>query len=96
MNEKKLDERIKNILEDVKEGGLTKDSIAMILCLENEIYKLELEIDVAESTIRLIKDKKMFASYEGDRNNPYDVGLFMLTLKDTNNKNIRRNTEMEI
>ena len=37
MNNENLDERIKDILEDVKEGGLTKDSIAMIICLENVI-----------------------------------------------------------
>lgn len=74
-----LEERIKDILGDVKKGGLTKDSIAMIICLENEIDSLEKQIDLAESTITLIKDKKVFANYEGDRDKPFDVDQFALS-----------------
>ena len=42
-----LKDRITDILSDVKTGGLSKDSIAMIICLENEIewnYKQILQI----------------------------------------------------
>ena len=39
----------------------------MVICLENEIVRLENEIDLAESAIRLLKDQKVFAIYEGDR-----------------------------
>jgi hypothetical protein len=86
MNNENLDEkiednenfekRIEDVLADVKEGGLTKDSIAMIICLEDEIEMLTKKIDLAESMITLIKDRNVFANYEGDRDKPYDVDQF--------------------
>jgi len=82
MDNENLDERIKDILGDVKEGGLTKDSIAMIICLEDAIDKMEKDIDLAESAIRLIKGKKMFATYDGDRDEPYDIDQFIVTLEE--------------
>jgi hypothetical protein len=77
-----MQERIKDVLEDVKEGGLTKDSISMVICLENEIDRLDNEIDMATSLIRLIKDKKVYAEYEGDRNESYDVDQFRIIKKE--------------
>jgi len=74
-----LEKRIKDILGDVKKGGLAKDSIAMVVCLENEIETLRKQINLAESTITLIKDKKVFATYEGDRDKPYDLDQFVLS-----------------
>jgi hypothetical protein len=73
-----LENRITDILSDVKTGGLSKDSIAMILCLENEIDSLELQIDTAESLIRLLKEKKVFAEYDGDRNKNFDIDHFLV------------------
>jgi cell division septum initiation protein DivIVA len=73
-----LEKRIEDILGDIKEGGLTKDSIAMVICLEDEIDSLEKQINLAESTITLIKSKKVFATYEGDRDKPYDLDQFAL------------------
>ncbi len=77
-NNENLEKRIEDILGDVKEGGLTKDSIAMIICLEDDIKKLKCHISIDESTIRLIKEKKVFAAYKGDRNIPFDVDQFTL------------------
>lgn len=74
-----LEKRIEDILGDVKKGGLAKDSIVMVICLENEIETLRKQINLAESTITLIKDKKVSATYEGDRDKPYDVDQFALT-----------------
>lgn len=82
-----LAERIKDILEDVKEGRLDEDSIAMIICLEDEIDNLECQIDLAESTIRLIKDKKAFATYDGDRNRPFDIDQFTIARKEDEKDN---------
>jgi hypothetical protein len=73
-----LEERIEDILGDVKKGGLTKDAIAMVICLEDEIEMLREQIDFAELTITLIKDRKIFANYKGDRDKPYDVDQFAL------------------
>lgn len=77
-NNKNLEKRIKDILADVKEGGLTKYSIAMIVCLEDEIDKLRKQINLAESTIGLIKEKKVYAKYEGDLSKTYDIDQFVL------------------
>jgi hypothetical protein len=66
------------VLEDVKEGGLTGDSIIMIILLEEEIKCLEKQIDLAEATIRLIKEKKVFATYDGNREK-YDIDQFTIT-----------------
>jgi coenzyme F420-reducing hydrogenase delta subunit len=77
-NDKNLDKRIKEMLGEVKEGGLTKDSIAMIVCLQDEIDKFGRQIDLAESTISLIKKKEVFAKYDGDVSKPYDIDQFEL------------------
>ncbi len=77
----KLENRITDILCDVKPRGLTKDSIAMIICLENEIENLERQIDVADSMINLIKNNRVSAEYEGDRNKSFDVNKFRLIMR---------------
>ncbi len=77
-NNENLKKKIKDALKNVKEGGLNRDSIIMITCLKNEIEKLEHQLFVANSTIRLIKKKEVFATYEGDRSKPYDVDKFEL------------------
>ena len=68
-----MDERIKNILADTK-GGLTKDSVAAIVCLENEINE-------DQTLIRLIKKGDIIATYEGDRTRPYDPDKFLIKTK---------------
>jgi len=79
--EKSLDSRILDVLEDVRPGGLSSESIAMIICLEDEISNLKLQIDTAESTIRLIKDKKIFVKYGGDKSQPVDLDQFEIILR---------------
>ncbi len=78
MDFKNLDSRILDILEDVRPKALNSDSIAMIICLENEIDSLKLQIEGAESTIRLIKAKKIFVKYEGDKSKPVDLDQFRM------------------
>lgn len=68
-----MDERIKNILADTK-GGLTKDSVAAIVCLEDEINE-------DQTLIRLIKKGDIIATYEGDRTRPYDPDKFLIKTK---------------
>ena len=68
-----IDERIKTVLADTK-GGLAKDSIAAIICLEDEIDKNQI-------LIRLIKRGDVVATYEGDRTRPYESGKFLLKTK---------------
>lgn len=67
------DERIKNLLANTT-GGLTKDSVAAIVCLEDEIVK-------DQTIIRLIKKGDIIATYEGDRTRPYNSDKFMLKTK---------------
>ncbi len=68
-----MDERIKNILADTK-GGLTKDSVAAIVCLEDEINE-------DQRLIKLIKKGDVTATYEGDRTRPYDPDKFLIKAK---------------
>ena len=68
-----IDERIKTVLADTK-GGLTKDSVAAIICLEDEITE-------DQTLIRLIKKGDIVATYEGDRTMPYESDKFLLKTK---------------
>lgn len=68
-----IDVRIKTILADTK-GGLTKDSVAAIICLEDEIIE-------DQDIIRLIKRGDIVATYEGDRTIPYEPDKFLLKTK---------------
>lgn len=68
-----MDERMKNVLIDEKER-LTKDSIAALICLEDEIRDIK-------AAIALIRNGKIIAVYEGDRNKPYDSNKFLLMTK---------------
>ncbi len=68
-----MDKRIENILANIK-GGLTRDSVAAIVCLEDEI------ID-DQALIRLIKKGDIIVTYEGDRTRPYDPDKFLIKTK---------------
>lgn len=68
-----MDERIESILASTK-GGLTKDSVAAIVCLEDEIIE-------DQTLIRLIKKGDVMATYEGDRTRPYDPDKFLIKTK---------------
>lgn len=68
-----MGERIKSILADAK-GGLTKDSVAAIVCLEDEINE-------DQTLIRLIKKGDVITTYEGDRTRPYDPDKFIIRTK---------------
>ena len=78
-----MDERIKGILADTK-GGLTKDSVAAIVCLENEINE-------DQTLIRLIKKGDIIATYEGDRTRPYDPDKFLIKIKNEMTKKVKHN-----
>ncbi len=78
MKNENLDGRILDALEDISSEGLNIDSVAMIICLENEISSLESQIDAAKATIRLIKAKKILIKYEGDRSKPVDLDQFRM------------------
>ncbi len=68
-----MDERIKNILASTKRG-LTRDSVAAIVCLEDEIIE-------DQTLITLIKKGDIIATYEGDRTMPYDPDKFLIKTK---------------
>lgn len=65
-----MDERINDMSINNKEG-LTRDSIAAIICLEDEISD-------ANAAIALIKKGKIIAVYRGNRNRPYEFNEFVL------------------
>lgn len=68
-----IDERIKKVLADTQEG-LTKDSVAAVICLEDEIVE-------DQALIKLIKRGDVVATYEGDRTRPYESDKFLLKTK---------------
>lgn len=68
-----MDERMNNVLIDERKR-LTKDSIAALICLEDEIHRIKAAID-------LIKSGKIVAIYNGDRSEPYDSNQFSLMTK---------------
>lgn len=68
-----IDERIKTILANTNRG-LTKDSVAAIICLEDEIAR-------DQTLIKLIKKGDIIATYEGDKTVPYVSDKFLLKTK---------------
>lgn len=68
-----MNERIEDLLLDNKEE-LTKDSIAAMLCLEDEMTNIK-------AAIELLKSGKIFAVYRGDRSIQYDPDEFLLMSK---------------
>lgn len=68
-----MDEKIKNVSIEDREG-LTKDSIAALICLEGELKNIR-------AAISLIKNRKIVAVYRGDRSEPYDSDKFVLMSK---------------
>lgn len=68
-----MDERMNNVLIEEKER-LTKDSIAALICLEDEMKNIK-------AAIALIKSGKIVAVYNGDRSEPYDSNQFSLMTK---------------
>lgn len=78
-----IDERTKSILADIK-GELSKDSVAAIICLENEIIE-------DQTLIRLLKRGDVIATYEGDRTVQYNPNKFMLKMKNGMIKKVKQN-----
>jgi hypothetical protein len=67
------DERINGVLKEDKEI-LSKDSVAAIICLEDEMRKIK-------TAIALIRRGDIIAVYKGDRSEPYDSDEFILLSK---------------
>lgn len=68
-----MDERINSVLKEDKER-LSKDSVAAIICLEDEMRKIK-------AAIALIRKGDVVAIYKGDRSKPYDSDEFILLSK---------------